>query len=464
MSAQIAGVKFGSSADIRSGRPAGPTPSDFLRRLFYHLDETGTRYCVLHSWGNLPNELPSDLDIAVHPADRAQLSTTFRRLNEGGFRPIQLFNYNVNGNYLVFSWDLGNAIQTAAVDFIFEHRRRGIIAAGGDQITATRKRCGEFWVASPASEFEYLLLKKTAKGTVKQEQGERLAELVGILGRSKALQTADELFPSQWSELLVSACIDGTLGKVLPHVRKLSWSKAVIRHPVNMLQYFAGNMRRALRRWRKPTGLLVAILGPDGVGKSSVTAQLRNQMGSAFRSERQFHWRPQFLARRKPSTPVTNPHANPTRGALLSSLYLTVFLLDYLFGYLLVLRQLKSRSCFLLFDRYFYDVLADPKRLRYGGPKWLARLYSRLVPTPDLVLVFDADTKTILSRKNEMPAEEIDQQREAYRHLPVDPLHLRVVQTEGTPEAILYQVAAITVEYMARRFERIYPEWLSISP
>src|ERR1700686_3343196 len=40
----------------------GHSLSHFLCLLFKLLDEDGTRYCVLHSWQGLPDELPSDLD------------------------------------------------------------------------------------------------------------------------------------------------------------------------------------------------------------------------------------------------------------------------------------------------------------------------------------------------------------------------------------------------------------------
>ena len=44
--------------------------ADFLRTLFRLLDESEVRYCVLHSWYLLPEKLPSDLDLAVHPSDK----------------------------------------------------------------------------------------------------------------------------------------------------------------------------------------------------------------------------------------------------------------------------------------------------------------------------------------------------------------------------------------------------------
>lgn len=460
MANQTAIASHKTEAGFNRGSMPGPSCSDFLRRLFQYLDASETRYCVLHSWKNLPDELSSDLDIAVHPHDRDRLAVAFRHLSDDGFAPIQLINHNVNGYYFVFCWHAGNTLGSIAVDVIFEHRRRGLISDGGAQVTSTRERYREFWVASPATEFSYLLLKKASKGKVKPEQADRLRDLVVLLGCSRAEKIAGESFPVKWSQRLVKACLDGTLPGVLPKVQNLSWGTAITRKPLKLLKYLAGEVGRTLRRWKTPNGILVAILGPDGVGKSSVIASLHDQIGAAFWGERYFHWRPQFFAPRKASAPVTNPHSKAPRGPLVSSLYLTAFLLDYLLGYAFVLRQLKPRSYLLLFDRYFYDVLVDPKRIRFGGPPWLARLYSRLVPSPDLVLILDADTKTILARKTEVPLDEVNRQREAYRRLPVEPSRLRIINTNETRDAVSYQVATAVAEHMAHRFVAVHPEWL----
>jgi thymidylate kinase len=464
MSTQTTVVSANLPANQGEGYAPGPRPADFLRHLFRHLEDSGTRYCVLHSWKNLPAELPSDLDIAVHPEDRASLAVAFRHLSEDGFAPVQLINHNVNGYYFVFCWNSGMVLKTTAVDVIFEHRRRGLISDGGEQVTSTRERCGEFWIASPATEFSYLLLKKAAKGNVKPEQAHRLKELVDLLGRSRAEEIARKSFPPKWSRALVSACLDGTLPEILMHAQHLSWVTAVTRKPLDLLRYLAGEAGRVLRRWKTPNGLLVAVLGPDGVGKSSVIARLHDQIGPAFWGERYFHWRPQLFAPRRPAAPVTNPHAKLPRSPLVSSVYLTAFLADYFFGYAFQLRQLKARSHFLLFDRYFYDVLVDPMRIRFGGPTWLARLYSRLVPTPDLVLVLDVDTETILARKSEVSPAEVDRQRQAYRQLPVEASHLRLLSTKDTREEVAHQAATSIAEYMSQRFRLMHPEWLSTKP
>jgi len=59
----------------------------------------------------------------------------------------------------------------------------------------------------------------------------------------------------------------------------------------------------------------------------------------------------------------------------------------------------------------------DPRRYRYGGPLWMARLLGRMVPRPDLMFVLVADPEIIQARKAEVPLAETSRQVEEYRKL-----------------------------------------------
>jgi len=95
---------------------------------------------------------------------------------------------------------------------------------------------------------------------------------------------------------------------------------------------------------------------------------------------------------------------------------------------------------------------------------WLARLYARLVPSPDLVLILDADVETMLARKSELPPEELNRQREAYQQLSVRGSRVRLINTIGTREEVAYQTAAAIAEFMSQRFLTMHPEWTTAKP
>jgi thymidylate kinase len=144
-------------------------------------------------------------------------------------------------------------------------------------------------------------------------------------------------------------------------------------------------------------------------------------------------------------------------------LYLGAFLADYWVGYLFVIRPLLARSTLVVFDRYFHDLLVDPRRYRYGGPKWLPQFFSRLVPLPDVVLVLDAGEQVIFARKGEVRTAEVRRQREAYRRLNFGCTPTVFVNTEQSLDRTLYDSTRALAEIMAQRFDQRRNEWTAVA-
>jgi thymidylate kinase len=190
------------------------------------------------------------------------------------------------------------------------------------------------------------------------------------------------------------------------------------------LETAEGQTRRldGIRRWIRPTGLCVAILGPDGSGKSSVIAQYVPQMETFFSGTEYFHLRPRlFGGTAAAQAPSTDPHGQPPRGALLSVVKILFLWADYFLGYLLRVYPRLASARLVIFDRYYHDLLVDERRFRYGGPRWLSRLVAHAIPLPDLLLILDAPAEVLQSRKREVPLKESARQAEAYRRVAISP-------------------------------------------
>ncbi len=437
--------------------------ADFLQTFFELLETHSVRYCVLHSFEHLPQEVLSDLDIAVHPDDRPKLAVVFRQLSEKGYRPIQCLNYAVGAFYFVFFWFEGSALQSVALDVAFEHRRNGLILRAGKDLVLGRRRLGSIWAPHPSVEFEYLLAKKILKGSVPAHQAERLNALVEELGKPKAEAIAGRLFGSSMASAVVDVCISQTLPALLNRLARQLWWTAVCKNPLNPIRNFLSEIARRRRRWFAPTGIFLVILGPDGVGKSTLVGSLIERLGPAFRRHRVFHFRPMLIAPQdETGIPMTNPHAVPPRGRLGSAVRLLGFFLDYWLGYLVLIRPLVARSGLVVFDRYFHDILIDPRRYRYGGPMWLLRLLAPLVPPPDsLFLVLDADEEVILSRRREIDPSELHRLRAAYQALSASHSCAALIQTDNGVDRSLEDASRAIAEYMFQRFTLRHSIWLT---
>jgi thymidylate kinase len=454
---------LGECASSNGDSASSQSVAHFVRTLFRLLDESAVRYCVLHGWDELPDHLSSDLDLAVHSQDKPAIPAILESLRQRGYTPYQWKNYVTKGHSFYFYWTTASATHTVAVDLIFAHRRAGMILATGEKLVSSRMRHSGFWIAAPDIEYSYLLGKKAAKGKASLSQSLRLKQLVQTLGREKAAEIAGEIFQPDVQARIVDACAQGSIDAELRTLTKKSWRASPSSDAFSWIRYWAGEFRRAIWRASEPAGVLLAVMGPDGAGKSTIIEGLAQEFVIPLRRRILFHWRPQLLARRKDSGPVTEPHGQSPRGPLASMAHLSAFFADCWAGYLFVIWARLVRSDFVQFDRYFHDVLVDPLRYRYGGPAWYAALLCRLLPEPDLVIVLDASDHLFFARKTELSRAEIQRQRVAYRELRFKRARVVYVATDAGVQPTLLASSIALVDFMQRRFDRRFARWMKVA-
>ena len=75
------------------------------------------------------------------------------------------------------------------------------------------------------------------------------------------------------------------------------------------------------------------------------------------------------------------------------------------------------RATGIIIDRYFYDILVDPGRYRIKLPKIIIKLFSKIVPKPELTFIITADHKQIYERKKEIQLDQINKIQNKYIEL-----------------------------------------------
>jgi thymidylate kinase len=203
-------------------------------------------------------------------------------------------------------------------------------------------------------------------------------------------------------------------------------------------------------RIRQPTGLHVVFLGPDGSGKSTVIQRVYEDLKPVFRRRARYHLFPLSFSKGI-EIPVTNPHGQRPRTVVLSVAKLTYLMLRYSIGWLLEILPARIRSTGIFFDRYYHDLLVDPKRYRYGGPIWLAHIVGRLIPKPDLWILLDAPAEVIQARKSEVSSDETKRQRQAYLDLVPNLRNVFVIDASLSIENVAKDVNQAILNFMAKR-------------
>lgn len=162
----------------------------------------------------------------------------------------------------------------------------------------------------------------------------------------------------------------------------------------------------------------IAVLGPDGSGKSTMIEGLKERLARSRISIVQTHWWPEP---RKPGEvsgpPVVDPHGQKPRGFLLSVAKTVWLWVRWWRARLGPVGHVLSKRSMLISDRYFDDLAVDPKRYRFGGPMCFAKLLFRFAPRPDRVVILVGDAKEIHARKQEVSMNELKRQLVQYREL-----------------------------------------------
>ena len=439
----------------------GITPSTVLSNFFEYLDEIGLDFCVIGRTEGMPETIVGDIDIVIRPESLKnfpQQVIEFCHLNN--LQLVQKFQHEQTAYYFVLSWkDKNGKFQFLHLDMSSNFFQSGRMFLTAEEVLAARTpaidKAGNkkgFYVFTPATEFIYYLFKKVDKYTLTDDHGKHLRSVweKDPDGCSKQLE---RFWSEEGAHMLRRAVKDDNWEEVrqnFPTLEKDLLSKL----PSNSFATWGNEFIRVLKRIFYPTGLHVVFLGPDGSGKSCVIERVNQDLTPAFRKTFLFHLRPRFGNKRDTNPPVTNPHGQKPRNFLASIIKVFYFWFDYLMGWLGDVRPRTVRSTLVLFDRYYHDMLIDPKRYRYGGPMWLARWIGKLIPKPDLWILLDAPPEILQERKREVPFTETARQKEEYLKFVNDLNNGFVVNASQKLDNVVADVNTIILDFMAQRMEK----------
>lgn len=228
---------------------------------------------------------------------------------------------------------------------------------------------------------------------------------------------------AQLKNLLVASAPPADFAAWCTNMRRILLRHSLARRPI---AYLMGRLRFAvsrIHRYLKPSGMIIAVLGVDGAGKSTlIQAMLPALQAATHNAVWIQHLRPSLLpplarlkgAPQAPAGPTLDPHGSKPSGRIGSIVRICYLLLDYVLGYWLRVRPIIAKQpTIALFDRYVYDIAFDPRRFRINLPERIIRWLSVVAPEPHLVICLTGNPEVIAARKKELPVEETRRQIEA---------------------------------------------------
>jgi thymidylate kinase len=341
-----------------------------------------------------------DVDLLV---ERTAMPRLEGLLPQAGFAPVPRPGYGSHRFFVGYDEPAGRWLQLDVVSELSFGRHQQLVTSAAEACLAARVRREPLWRLAPADELWALLLHYLLdKGTVPPARRKTVLDAVdGTTGDTGALLDAVRPYlpPTVAPDDLLDAVRRGgweELAGLAAQLRR-SW---VRRQPLRARSRLLTN--RARRRlgptpWQARRGLTVALLGPDGAGKTTLAETLRREF---------------VLPTRVVYMGVLRTTARARRLRRIPGLMLALRLAEFT-GKGLAARYQRRRGRLVVFDRYTYDALLAP-----GGEKLRARvsyaLIRRTCPAPDLVIVLDVAAATMYARKGELGVTRLDDFRRRY--------------------------------------------------
>jgi thymidylate kinase len=445
----------------------------FLQEFFLELDRSFVLYCVLRNYAGLPEQVGHDVDFLVHQED---LPLFQRILHEiclsSGWHLVRSVNrFNFHSWRLVY---LEKPLRVLHIDAWTQIAWKGIVYADEEVILNTRRRYKDFWVASAGSEAAVSILKEYLRfGKVKDKGKGKTKERIArsaIEDPENFLLALQPCLGGDVSQLLLTCAKTADWVRLEEQHRRARQSlilRALQRHPLQQIRSWLGFL------WGHfsdhvlyPSGLFVCLIGPDGAGKSTMASEIHQDMADLFEEVYYYHGHWGILPELKDyygallnllgikigasdSEETSSDQVDPPFGLIQALLYVFYYSIDYLLGYVLVLRY-RGSGDLVLFDRYFYDYMIQDNYSRV--PRWLLHMIGSLIPSPDMLFLLQNKPEVIHQRKQELSISGIREQLETCER--IVSRHGRgahVIWTDDEPDITSDLIEMRIVEYMSGR-------------
>ncbi|MEM6262699.1 MAG: hypothetical protein AAGI38_09350 [Bacteroidota bacterium] len=177
-----------------------------------------------------------------------------------------------------------------------------------------------------------------------------------------------------------------------------------------------------------PPAPLITFSGVDGAGKSTVLEHTRKLLEEKYRREvTVLRQRPGILpilsalkygakeAEKRAAERL--PRTGQNNSFISSLMRFAYYYCDYQIGQWWVRIKYRRKNSVILYDRYYFDFMADGRRNNLKLPKWLLHAGFRFVTKPGLNFLLFADPEVILARKQELSESAIIELTQAYQEV-----------------------------------------------
>jgi len=426
-------------ARAEAGEPgAGVALHPVLGRLFDGLERRRLPWTLLRIPSN-PAAPTGDVDLLIAPADAAALRDVAA---EHGF--VALPGWESSPDLILVCYDRPSdswLLLDVSTAVSFRSPPLWQIPGAAEQVLGRRRRQGEMAVPEDADAFWLLLLHCLLdKGRVAHGHRTRLQSLAPA-GLESPLGPAvcDAGGPGFTPAVFIATVQSGEWQTLTELGSKLAVELRRRRSASERLRLM---IRRGVRLARKPLlirrrrGLNLALLGPNGVGKSTAAEGLQRSFPFESRVVYMGMWK-QAVQARGPFSALFEIFVRPLR----------------IWSRYLVAQYHQLRGRLVVFDRYVYEALlpAQPPLLALKRPYFWCLAHA--LPAAGAVIVLDVPGQVAYGRKQENLPDELESERRIYAELTGRVPSLELVDAGADAGTVRAEITTIVWRQLAARWQ-----------
>jgi hypothetical protein len=411
-----------------------------LEAFFGELDRSGAAWCLLRGEDDLAR--PSgDVDLLVARDDLPRVRGVLERL---GFVPLPAWGYAPHAFFLAYEPFDDDWIKLDLVTALAFGPYFALESGAAAESLIRRVRVDGVNTLAPVDAFWALFLHCLLdEGTFPPGHRERLQKLASAARGGGPLERAfAAACPPGWSSARAVESVERGDWGALVGIRAATFAAWRRRQPfaawrktvTNAGQRRLGRLLRALRR----RGLGVALVAPDGAGKSTLAAGL----GESF-----------YFPVRSIYMGLYQRGGKRGHGRWVPGLGLTGRLVTQ-WSRWLGARYHQARGRLVVFDRYAYDALLPPRRPTSRRGRVRRWLLGHACPRPDLVVMLDAPGQVLYERKGELSPAVLEAERMRYLELRRLLPEIVVIDATQEPNQVRRELVSLIWQSYQRRWGR----------
>lgn len=403
--------------------------------MFAGFETRGVRFAILRNYESLPTSVGArDIDILVHPEDLCTAVDVVAALAERSeARFAKVFHDDMITQLILFRRVERGEVFELKIDFLHNRQVFGIEFLSADQMMQNLRRHNGIPIVPEHIRFLDKWLFNLFVGQPTDAKYDADFSVICRDERERLIGILAPLLAAKRAAALLDQIAAGP-ASAMPPLPRATRVALLVRVAARGMPHSLGPLARFFwhraRNLLAPQGIFLSVSGPDGSGKTTVIDRVIAQLETIYGDKTidYAHFRPTVLPRiaevaKKARAVETvdeeydRPHRARPSGTLGSLARLGYYWTDYLGGYFRSIWPKLRRRRIVLYDRYYYDMIADCFRSRIALPMVLLRTMGRLLPLPQHAFFIRVDPVEIHRRKQELTMERILELNARYDNL-----------------------------------------------